>query len=719
MNKHIQNPTESCSRYASDLATACINVLNYHSIKVDLDALINGLPILDGALETNQLKRAFSGIGYQHCWENGFPGGSWDYPCCAELLDGKFAVLLGVDQGNLMAVKPGDANSYINVPVADFNRLYSGRYFTVQPSLDNLLDKHSVSPDDRHWFWGVLMSEKLRLGDVIIASLFANVLAVMTSLFALQVYDRVIPSQSEATLWVLAIGVAVSIFFEALLRLSRAKLVDAVGKDTEVDISRVLFRRIVCMRLDGRSVKPASMVQIVREFSAVKEFFTTSSVGVVADLPFAFVFLVLIYFIAGQVAWLIAAGAILTVVPSLLMRSKMAKLSQENIGGVSAASRIVTEVSYGLETVKSARFGPFFQRQWEEVVSLNALKTTEQRSLVAFQTYWSTSMQQVTYVGAVIGGVYLIFAGELTMGSIVAVGILTTRTLAPVAQLAQVMTRWQNMRAAINSIDQIMHSQQDRDLTRVYFKRPKILGEYEIKNCKYIHAESQSPSLNIKSLKIEAGARMAVLGQNGSGKSTLLRLMSGLIDPSEGEVLIDGLDLRQLDPDDVRRNVGFLPQDVRLFQGTIRDNLSMSGSNFTDTEFFQALDFAGLSQYVKTRPEGLDLRIFDGGEGLSVGQRQSVGLARLFLQDPSIVLLDEPTSALDQNLEAQFVSRLGYWVASRTCIVATHRPQILEQMTHVAILRDGCLALYDEKDRVLKTLSAKNAGKNVAGEHGG
>lgn len=687
------------------LAEATVALLWQKSVDVDTNRLLAGLPVMDQSLTDEHLERALKRLGYHPAWTTSRSLKSLEFPCCVALTNGSYAVVLSRDKDILSVLDPDNPNAYHLVSVAEFSTEIAGRWFRLLPSLDLLVERHSSRQGKGHWFWGRLFLERLRLTDIVVASFLANILAVVTSLFALQVYDRVIPGQSEATLWVLAVGVGCAIFFEAMLRMSRARIIDQMGKDAEIEISRDLFQRVVDMKLDKRPAPPAGIVHMVREFAAVKEFFTMASVGVVADLPFVVIFLALIYGIAGHVVWIVVAGALLIVLPSILMQGKMARLSRETQGGMSSASRVLTEAAYGLETVKTSRSEPYFQKQWEEIIVLNASKTTEQRSLSAFQTSWGTAIQQATYVCALIAGVYMVFQGELTLGAIIAIGILSTRTLSPIAQLSQTLARWQNMKAALEGLTQIMESKQERDPDRVYFKRSRIRGEIRVQKVKFAHPGSPTAALDIEALTITAGTRLALLGQNGSGKSTLLRIVAGLFDPTEGDVLIDGVDLRQIDPGDIRRNIGYLPQEIRLFRGTLRENLIAAGGAAKDEELMEALRFGGLDEFVQRHPKGLDLQIADGGEGLSIGQRQSVGLARLYRQDPAIILLDEPTAALDQTLEAALVPRIGKWIGARTCIVATHRPQILSQMNRVGVLQNGRLVAEGERDSVLKSLA--------------
>lgn len=690
---------------------AVVALLRRNAVDVDGRHLIDGLPVDQGALSEELLDRAARRVGYEVAWSYQPKLDALAVPCAIALSSGGYIVAVGRTGNTLHVLNDPMGQGVCSIAVTQVEGSYAGRAFQILPSVDVLLERHSVGNPRKHWFWGRLVLHKLSLTDVILASAVANLLAVMTALFALQVYDRVIPGQSEPTLWVLASGVGLAIICEGILRISRARLIDQIGKEAEIDITSDIFTRILGMKLDKRPAPPGTLVHMAREFTSVKEFFTNAAVGVVADLPFVFIFLVLIYAIAGHVVWVIVLGALLIVLPNLLAQKRMSQLAKETMGGMASASRLLTEVSYGLEAVKSTQSQSLFQRQWEEVIALNALKTTQQRALRAFLTYWATSIQQSTYVFAVIVSVYMIFAGQLSIGAIIAVGILTTRTLSPISQLSQSLSSWEQMKAGLTALDEIMYSQQDRQQHRKYLRRPRIEGGLSFQKVRFTHPGTETVSVEIEGYRIEPGRRIALLGPNGAGKSSFLRLASGLYQPTEGEILLDGLDMRQVDPSDLHRNIGYLPQEIQLFRGSLRDNLSTGSNERSDQIIFDALAFSGLSEFVRQHPQGLDLEITDGGEGLSIGQRQSIGLARLYLQDPAIILLDEPTSALDQHLENTVVTRLGEWIGERTCIVATHRPLILKIMTHVAVLQQGRVILAGPRDETLKKLMTPPAQK--------
>ncbi|MFZ5964745.1 ATP-binding cassette domain-containing protein [Thalassococcus sp. BH17M4-6] len=632
------------------------------------------------------------------------------WPALALMANGQAVLVLGQQDRTLTIFDAGMADNRAEVPLADFLPVFGGTVLRAEAPLHSLTDSHAHVAHQAHWFWGRFGQFRRQFGEVALGSFVANLLAVAVALFSLQVYDRVIPHQSEATLWVLAAGAAMALLMEGFLKTARAQLLDGAGRQIEMGVQGLLMDRLLGMRSDTAGRSPAQLFSSMREFGSVREFFTASTVGALADIPFIFVFLLLVWSIAGNVVWVLMLGGVLMVVPGFLLQKRMIRLTQEMQGASAKASRLLQETVVELDTIKTQRGEDRFRRMWEELTAVQSVKSSEQRRLSSALTFWSQGVQQATYVGAVITGTYLVFAGQFTVGSIIATGILTSRTLAPLTQLSGIMARWGNVRAALDGLDSIAEAEQDRGAARTYLRREKLGGQYELRGATYRYDEDGAPVLDIAQLILQPGQTIAVLGANGSGKSTLLKLLTGLYAPSEGKVLIDGTDMGQIDPRDLRRGIGYLGQEVKLFHGTLRDNLNLNLLERDDDRLYAALDFAGLGQFVKAHAKGLDLDIRDGGEGLSVGQRQSIGWARLWLQDPQVCLLDEPTAALDQTLERTLISRLESWLAGRTAVIATHRVPILSLASRTLILANGRTAIDGPRDQVLDHLRTAGQG---------
>jgi ATP-binding cassette subfamily C protein LapB len=678
--------------------------------QVSREDFLLGLPIVENDLPDALAIRALDRIGLSGRFETSRKLKSKQLPCCVLMSNGGYSVLIERDKDFAYIADPKAETGKRAIPVKDFDKDFTGRYLSATVQVDDIQRRHVGTKKPQHWFWGGFTGQKGLVRDILLGTFIANILAVAIALFALQVYDRVIPNQSEATLWVLVAGAGIAIVCEALLRISRAHLMDVAGRRIEVSATSFLFSKLMGMSLSKRPSSPGALAYLMREFGSVREFFTAASIGSVADIPFVFIFLLLIYGIAGNVVWVIVAGMTMIILPSLLMRKKMMRLSEEMQGGTSAASKLLTEVCYNQETIKSHSGEALFQRRWEEIVALNAYKTSQQRLLASTLQFWSVGVQHAAYVFAVVAGVYMVFAGEFTVGAIIAVSILSSRSIAPVTQLSGTIARWEQVKTALVGLEQIADADQDRGLDRQFARKGTLTGDIVLNNTEFTYDPESPASLKIGALKIEENETLCLLGMNGSGKSTLLKILSGIYSFSAGSVTIGGLDIRQIDPVDLRRNIGYLPQEVSLFTGTLRENLTLGHTDYTEDQIVEAVTFSGLDRAIRAHPLGLDLVIADGGEGLSVGQRHAVGLARIYLQNPKIVLLDEPTASLDQNAEMELISKLKKWLQNKTCILTTHRMGMLSVVDNVAVLTNGSISMHGKRDDVVNKLQS-NGGK--------
>jgi ATP-binding cassette subfamily C protein LapB len=629
------------------------------------------------------------------------------WPALAYMTSGQVLLVIDQTEDALSVYDTSCTDNRAEVPLAEFQPYFAGLIVKARVPLSQVAGRYKLTAAGGHWFWSQFGRFRRQLAEIALGSLVANLLAVAVALFSLQVYDRVIPHQSEATLWVLAVGALMALLLEAFVKIARARLMDGAGRQIELSVLDLLMTRVLGARSDAPGMAPSMRFAQMREFGSVREFFTASTIGTLADIPFIFVFLLLVASIAGPVVWVLIAGGLLMVIPGFFLQKRMIRLTEETQGASARASRVLQEAIYELDTVKTQRGEERVMRMWAELNALSAIKTSEQRKLASVLTFWSQGMQQATYLAAVICGTYLVFAGAFTVGSIIAVGILTSRTLAPLTLLAGTMARWGNVKTALAGLESIAEAPQDRDAARSYLRRDALKGAFELQGVSFRYNEDGAPVLDLPALKILPGQRVAVLGAKGSGKSSLLKLLSGLYAPQSGRVLIDGTEMSQIAPADLRRLIGCLGQDVRLFAGTLRDNLNLTLLERDDARLMAALDFAGLGPFVRQHPKGLYLEISDGGQGLSIGQRQSIGWARLWLQDPKVCLLDEPTAALDQSLEKALVARLGTWMAGRTAVIATHRVPILALTDRTLVLKDGRMQVDGPQDKVLEHLSGK------------
>lgn len=664
-----------------------------------------------GAIGLTELSLSLQKLGVSTRFDRIDLGVSCAWPAMAEMTSGQIVLVLSQTSAGLVIYDPTCADLRAEVSLDDFSPVFTGRVLRPRASLKDLERRHTPLKAGGHWFWSEFPRYKRQLAEVAAGSLVANLLAVSVALFSLQIYDRVIPYQSEPTLWVLAFGAILAIVLEGMLKFARSGLMDLTGKRIELTVQGALMDRLLGMKAAPGTRSPSQLFSAMREFGSVREFFTATTIGTLADLPFLFIFFLLVASIGGNVVWILAAGAVLMVAPGFFFQKRMIALTAATQGASTRSARLLYEAIFESETVVTQRGEDRVKRIWADLVTLSAVKSSDQRKLTSVLGYWAQAVQQATYVTAVVYGAYQVFAGNFTVGTVIAIGILTGRTLGPLAQLSSTMARWANVKAALHGLDVIANAKQAEEPGRHYLRREKLAGAFELRNLEFRYDPKAAATIEIAGLLIPAGQHVAVLGSNGSGKSTLLRLIAGLYEPTVGRVLVDGVDLGQVHPRDLRRGIGYLGQEVRMFAGTLRDNLNMTLLVRDDDRLFAALDFAGLGPFVRSHPRGLDLEIHEMGEGLSVGQRQSIGWARIWLQDPVVAILDEPTAALDQTLETTLVSRLMTWLDGRTAIIATHRVPILQLTSRTLILQNGRLAVDGPRDAVLAHLSkARNAG---------
>lgn len=551
---------------------------------------------------------------------------------------------------------------------------------------------HSVSATKgkNDWFWGSLAQGKWLYVQVLFAAAITNFLGLSTSLFIMVVYDRVVPNEAIESLIALTIGVLIALGFDFIIKTLRAQFVDRAGKRADGRMSRLIFDKILTMKLDNRRQKSGAMASIVREFDTLREFFTSATLVAVVDLPFIFFFIWVISLIAGPLALIPLVAVPLVIISGLAIQPFLARITKGSMQSNMSKQGVLVETLNGLETVQATGSGRLMRQRFEAAADAQSDLGLKSRMLSQFAINSAASVQQLAQIATIFYGVFLIQDGVITMGAMIAAVILGGRTLAPLSQLAQAMSRANGAREAFRSLSTVMNDDESSHLeTRPRLSRPRLTGAVELKSVAYSFPGSNSPIINNLSLKIPAGQKVAIVGKMGSGKSTLARLLSGLIEPEEGAILIDGVDLRQIDPSDVRRNIGIMLQETWLFSGSVKENLQMGFYEYDDTHILNIAKVSGVDDFVSSHPQGYDLELKERGEGLSGGQRQSINLARALLHEPSLLILDEPTSSMDTGTEKGVIARLKQWSGDRTVIMVTHRNTLLELADRVLVIDQG------------------------------
>ncbi|MDC0011790.1 type I secretion system permease/ATPase [Octadecabacter sp.] len=542
------------------------------------------------------------------------------------------------------------------------------------------------------WFWGSLLQGKWLYGQVLIAASITNFLGLSTSLFIMVVYDRVVPNQAIESLIALTIGVLIALGFDFIIKTLRAQFVDKAGKRADARMSRLIFDKILNMRLDNRRQKSGAMASIVREFDTLREFFTSATLVAVVDLPFIFLFIYVVSLIAGPLALVPLIAVPMVILSGLVVQPFLARIAESSMQTNMSKQSVLVETLNGIETVQATGSGRLMRRRFEEASDAQSDLSLKNRMLSNFAINSAASIQQLAQIATIFYGVFLIQAGTISMGAMIAAVILGGRALGPLSQLASAMSRANGARQSYRALSAVMNDDADQQAqTRSRLSRPNLSGAVEFKNVSYTFPGANSPIIRNLSLKIPTGQKVAIVGRMGSGKSTMSRLISGLIEPSEGAVLLDGVDLRQIDKSDVRRNVGVMLQDTWLFSGTVKQNLQMGFYEYDDANVLNIAKISGVDDFVASHPQGYDMELRERGEGLSGGQRQSINLARALLHDPNLLVLDEPTSSMDTATEKSVIGRLKVWAGARTLVMVTHRNTLLELADRVLVMDQGAV----------------------------
>ncbi|MEG2560662.1 MAG: type I secretion system permease/ATPase, partial [Acinetobacter sp.] len=559
-----------------------------------------------------------------------------------------------------------------------------------------------IKPYEASWFWGIVLQDWKRYIDIMFASLMANILALATVVFSMNVYDRVIPAQSIPTLWVLAGGVLIAAIFEFSIRVARVFLSDIIGKRADLKISDRVFGHALRIKNKERSKSTGTFISQIRELEGVRELVTSTTISAIADLPFFLMFLVIFWLIGGNLFWVMLVVVPLMILPGLLIQKPLAKLAKEGMREGAIRNAMLVEVVQGIEDIKLLRAESRFQNQWNRMNEISADISMRQRKLVGVLNAWTQKIQGLTFAVVVLVGCFAVMEGEMTTGALVACSMLSSRMLGPIAQITGVLGRFQQAKVAKTGLDELMKRAVDQPERAHLIHRPVINGSYELTDVGFKYSdEDAKPNLHIAKLVIKPGEKIAILGRNGAGKSTLLQLLSGMQEPTQGKIKLDGLELRLIDPADVRRDMGFLNQNAHLFFGTVRENLTLGAPLASDQEILNVLKITGALDFIQAKKEGLDFQILEGGTGFSGGQRQALLMARLLICQPNILLLDEPTSFLDEVTEKQLIDHLKQWLRPKTMIIATHRRAVLELVDRIIVVNDGKIVMDGPRDQIL------------------
>ncbi len=691
------------------LLNSLIYVSRYYGLANSPEALVNGLPLSDGKLTPFLFPRSAERAGLV-AKENRSDLDNIPHlilPAVLLLKQGEACVLNSIDlekqEAEIITAESGMVP--IIIPVAELKEQFIGRYFLVKKQFR--YDERSpevLKTRKGHWFWSTIWESKNIYRDVLIASILINIFAIAAPMFTRLVYDKVVPNLAFETLWVLASGIFVVFLFDLLLKLMRSYFIDVAGKKSDILISSKLFSKVLGIRMEAKPASVGAFAKNLQEFESIREFFTSATIGSLIDLPFALMFLALIWLMAGNLVFVPVAGVVILIIYALLIQGPLRRTIEEGSRLASQKYANLIESLAGLETVKLFSAQGQFQFRWEEAVAHMANWNIKSRRITDSIQNTAGFVQQSTNVGMIIFGVYLIAEGELTMGGLIAATMLSGRAISPLVQLSLLSTRYNQAKSSMTLIEQVMSMPDEQEEGKRYIHRPIIQGHIALDKVTFHYPDSPVASVRDLSLTIAPGEKVAIIGRIGSGKTTLERLIMGLYKPTEGHVRIDDTDMEQLHHVDVRRNIGCVPQDSNLFYGSVRDNITLGRPLVDDRDVMDAANRAGVAAFTQQDPAGLERQVGEGGGLLSGGQRQSIAIARAFLGRPPVLLMDEPTSAMDNRSEMHIKHQLSQLLPSETLILITHKTSMLDVVDRVIVMEKGSIIADGPKAKVLSDL---------------
>lgn len=630
------------------------------------------------------------------------------------LLKDKQACLLleWTEDGQARVRFPESGESSDVLPKAELEALFAGVVFFVRPVFKfEPRNPQTGQVKSGHWFWGVVFQNWRLYRDSLLAALLINVFALAMPMFSMTVYDRVVPNRAEETLWVLSTGVLLMMGFDMVLRILRAHILDTAGKRIDVTLSSRIMERVLGLRMADRPASVGSFAANLRAFEAVRDFVASASITTLVDLPFVLVFLVVIAWISP---WLLIPPLVcitLLLLASLVVQQKMQELVEVTQRAAAQRNASLVESLVGIETIKFMVAESAFQRKWEQSTVFLAQHGAKLKLLSSGTLNFAQMLQQLVSVTTVIVGVYLLMSNQISMGAIIAASMLAGRAMAPFGQVAGLLMQYHSAKSGLASVDTHMQTQPERADDAAFLHRSGFQGTIEFKNVSFTYPGQQQAVLSRVSFKIHAGEKVAFIGRVGSGKSTIQRLILGLHQPTEGAILIDGIDSRQIDPAELRRAAGFVSQDVSLFYGTLKENIALGAPFADDQDVIAAAEIAGVTEFANRHPRGFDMPIGERGESLSGGQRQAVGIARAVLNDSPILLLDEPSSAMDHQSEDLLKARLRRFSMGKTVVLVTHRTSLLELIDRLIVIDNGQIMADGPKAQVVEALQSGRIGR--------
>ena len=696
-------------RKVDDLLGCLLFLSKFHKRETSAESLTYGLPIHKTSMNISMFHEAAARIGLigktvkrdtiKKITKLALPS--------VLILDKNRACVLldyDLDSGMANVILPGLSSGETVMTIPKLESEYTGEVIIIKPeyNFNNRIEKEVLVDNPKEWFWGTLLRNKGIYKQVIIVSLFINIFILATPLFTMNVYDRVLPNNAIETLWALFIGISLVMFFDLILKVLRSHFLGIASKRADTIMSNKIFNHILNIKMEAKPSSTGQFVSRLQSFESVREFFTAATLAAIVDLPFVIIFILVIIYIAGPLAYITIATVLISIIFSWYLQRPLKKIIEKSVKEEQIKQTTLIETVAGLEIIKSVKAQNRMKTHWDQSINKTVHYADKGHFLSQSITFFTAFISQFSNIAIVAGGVYLAQDGEITMGAIIAAMILNGRVIAPVSQLVGMIIKFDKTMLSLNNLDEVMNMPVEKE-NKSYISRPNLKGDIELKDVQFSYKDQNHHTLKDINLKIKEGEKVAILGKIGSGKSTLLKLIMNLYEPTSGSVLVDGLDTRQIDPTDLRHAIGNVPQEPFLFMGTIKDNLTIGEQFVSDEELLRVSRIAGLDDFLGKHEAGYDLLVGERGDGLSGGERQSVTLARALISDPNIIMLDEPTNSMDRQTEKQFIDRMMNIIGNKTLIVVTHKTSLLKLVDRVIIIENGQVVVDGPKEDVFTT----------------
>ena len=625
-------------------------------------------------------------------------------PAVLILENSSACVMTDIRDGMADIYFPENPDECRQISVRELSKDYTGYAIFATPHHESpVADSSSKVVDFKSWFWGVIFRYKGIFGHVMIAAFITNLFALTVPVFIMNVYDRVIPTNSLSTLWVLAIGALIFFVFDFLARILRGYLIDVAGRRADMILASELFQQLMSLRMRQKPASAGAFNSSYNEFETLREFFTSATLVAIIDIPFTLLFIAAIYFIGGAIVLIPIVAVFIIGIVAYLLELPTARAIKEAVAGSKQKSSILVEAINGLETIKTISAEGLFQREWENAIATQSRANLYSRILTNLSVNFAMLAQQVVIVAVVVYGVFLIQAAQLTVGGLIAITIISGRVMM-LGQIVNLSSRLARSMQTLRTFNELMSLKHERSKEHNYLHRPKIKGDIEFEKVTFVYPKRRINALEDVSVRINAGEKVGIIGKIGSGKSTLLKLLTSLYAPSSGAILIDGTDNSEIDPADLRNNVRLVASDNTLFYGSVKDNILMGAAHISDGEFLRAAKIAGVDRFVSQSPLGYDMPVGERGEILSSGQRQAVILARSLVAHPSVLCLDEPSAGVDNGFERDLIGNLQECITNKTLLLVTHRLPMLQLVDRLIVLDRGRIVADGPKEEVMQAL---------------